>query len=503
MKNLSSSLRSSWLAAVVFAVFAGVIAFGCAGQGGSSGIPNFQQIMRSSSLSGFQSMAAISGYTRRAMRVTNPVAPSILSTENGYDNMLGLYVGDGAINGGTMTFSFFTDQAHTNPAGMMSATIPGGIWNPMYTTFPTTVTSHVDVDDGHHAGSGDMLLTYNNALGESTVTGDLHLDQNDIDLGLDLTVSNDGSQIGGGWTAATQGVTVKMTNLSGSPDGEWSGDVSVQPFGWTGSVTMNPETGAYQANVNTSQGPINIAVDSAMTMTISHGSEHIVITNALGAGLAGSNPGGSGGNTGGLTSTGGATGGLSSTGGSTTGETNGSTNTTGETTGETTGTTNTTGETTSAGSTGSVTTGSTNGSTTAGTTGTTTTTTGETTGSTNGSTSAGTTGSTSTTGETTGSTNGSTSAGTTGSTTTTTGGFTTGSLTTGSNTTGSTSAGTTGSTTTTTGSNTSSTGGTTTGTSGSTGGTTNSTGSTTTTGGSTTGTSGGSTTGSNDSTGGG
>lgn len=454
----NSRTRSALGAGAVFACLGALVAFGCGGNTATSENAEavFQQTLRTSSLAGYQTMAAVSGYARRAMSESAPAVPSFASTdENGYDDMLGLYVDQGTIAGPTLTHRFYLDQAKTQPAGMMTVTVPGETWDRNYSFYPASVKTHVDVDEGHHAGSGDAEVAYLNDKGDCTVQGSIHLDRNDIDLALNLEVKNQGTEIGGGWTASRNGVAVKMTNLSGTPDGEWTGNLRVDPIGWQGTVKMTPDEGMYEATMDSSKGDITVGVNAQKQMTIAVAGQQIVIDNALAASVTadpntnGTGNGGASG--GGLNSTG--SGGLSSTG-ATGGSTNGESN--GGATGETTGT-NTTGETT--GTTGANTTGETTGTTgvltTGGFTGSTTGTTSST-GETNGSTSAGTTSAGGTTTTTTGSNTGSTSAGgtttgsgTTGSGTTTTTGSNTGSTsagTTGSETTGSTTAGTTGST---------------------------------------------------------
>jgi len=205
-----------------------------------------------------------------------------------YVPSLNLYSGGLQFSGHTATLSFFSDAAGTQPAGSATATLPTGLSNPLdptsYSTYPAVVTLVLDITGGNVPCTGTIQITFKDGAGANTMTGTNTLTRTQVGFTLDLTL-DDNLNAGGSITVTEGGATIQLTQVSGPPLGTLTANVSVSPYGWTGTGTLTLLSGAMAVNL-TAGTTAGFSTTSAGNLDINNadGTQEIVF-NPLAAGL--------------------------------------------------------------------------------------------------------------------------------------------------------------------------------------------------------------------------
>lgn len=271
--QLISLMTSARLLFVLMLVTA--ITNGCDGGSSSSGGQNTTLLSGSAAeqavgLSGYQSFRAQADFPYAAVRLGLPAtspfvkAGKLISRLSSitYISELNLYESI-STQGNTETVNFFTDPSGVTSAGSMILTVPTGtIGN--YTTYPQTISVVVNITAGNILCSGSGSITYTGPTGANTMKGNLILKTTNISIDFNLTLSSTGV-VGGSATIVENGATISMTNINGPLSGNITGNVTVAPYGWTGTCTFSLVDGSFSYSLN-----ILGSVSSAAT-NASHG----------------------------------------------------------------------------------------------------------------------------------------------------------------------------------------------------------------------------------------
>jgi hypothetical protein len=173
--------------------------------------------------------------------------------------------------------------------------------NNAYPSFPLAIKIAVNITAGNLASAGNFVLTYTGSSGANTLTGTLAIPARGITLTLNITLS-DSLQVGGSMTVAENGATINIGSLAGNLLGTITGNVTVAPNGWTGTMSISLLTGAYSVNLNTGTGNSTALLNSSGNLVVGFADgTGDTITNPINAPLASGNGtvGGGGGGGGG------------------------------------------------------------------------------------------------------------------------------------------------------------------------------------------------------------
>src|SRR5579871_6019854 len=234
-----------------------------------------------------------------------------------YVSLLNLYTPGATLSGNTFSLPYFTDAAGTTSAGGITMTLPAGGTDPTnYTSYPVQVPIVVNITAGNIPCQGTVKITFTGNTGANTMTGILTLTRDNVVFQLNLALS-DQLDVSGSITINEKGATIQATKISGNLTGTLQCNITVSPYGWTGTGTLNLLNGQLTMNLNTGSGTMTSASDTAGSLNLNYadGTKETV-TNAATAGLAsGNGTGNSGSGSGGSGSGGSGSGG---SGGSTT-----------------------------------------------------------------------------------------------------------------------------------------------------------------------------------------
>jgi hypothetical protein len=321
---------SSWFPVVTFLCLLTFI--GCSGSNSGMAPVGGKPAARTSIVAGDQSLVGGSNYPLYALSLAAPqgskpvqrVTPAALT----FVPSLGLYRAAGQATGNRMVTRFYTDSKGTVSAGAITETIPSlATWDTNYKKYPVEVDMAINITGGNLPGSGQLVTIFTDATGANTMKGSYTLSRNGIVTKLDLSRSSSGA-VGGTITMVVGGITAIVDHLTGSIDGGFKGQVTVQPYGYKGTATLFLLTGAYSITLNVDGHVITGKSNASGGLDLNYGDgTKETIPNPLTVNL------GTGGTTGGTTTATTTT--TSTTGATTTSGTTGST--TSSTTGGTTG----------------------------------------------------------------------------------------------------------------------------------------------------------------------
>lgn len=224
-----------------------------------------------------------------------------------YNAILNLYSTPLQMSGNSAAINYYTDAAGTQAAGALTITQTStSSYSTAYSAYPATITAKMELTAGNLPCSGTMNIVYSDANGANSMTGKLTLTRTSVDVNINMTLTSN-LKVGGSISMQESGATISLTNIAGDLASPLTCDVSVAPYGWTGSGTFSLLDGTFSMNMNTTTGRATAAPDSSGNLAISYadGAKETVTSPLLAALVGGS--GGSGGNNGG--STGGTTGG--------------------------------------------------------------------------------------------------------------------------------------------------------------------------------------------------
>jgi hypothetical protein len=160
----------------------------------------------------------------------------------------------------------------------------------------------MELTAGNLPCSGTMNIVYSDANGANSMTGKLTLTRTSVDVNINMTLTSN-LKVGGSISMQESGATISLTNIAGDLASPLTCDVSVSPYGWTGSGTFSLLDGTFSMNLNTTTGRATAAPDSAGNLAISYadGATETVTSPLLAALVGGTTGGNNGGSTGGTT----------------------------------------------------------------------------------------------------------------------------------------------------------------------------------------------------------
>jgi 6-phosphogluconolactonase (cycloisomerase 2 family) len=202
---------------------------------------------------------------------------------------LDLYTDGGILKGNVYTIGFFEDAAGTQPAGTAVLTLPADVTDPTdptsYGTYPALVTAKINLTAGNVPCKGNVAISFTDDSGANSMTGTMTLTRTDVVFSLDLALAST-FDVSGSITVKENGATLLLTNVMGVVSGPLTCDLTIDPYGWTGTGTIDLLTGALTANVETGAGTSSVSADDLQSLGIDYadGAQEIVI-KPLAAGL--------------------------------------------------------------------------------------------------------------------------------------------------------------------------------------------------------------------------
>ena len=241
-------------------------------------------------------LASPTGSMLRSMSGTNPLSKSLglkkmtSSTEKSiFIPMLNLYLSGGTEGLHGIELLFSLDSAGTQPAGNVTVTCPPGVTvlsdtSVFYSSFPLSSPISIDITGGNLPCTGNLVVKCIDTTGSNTLTGTNTLTKDNVVFSLNLSL--DGTSVSGSITITESGATIQATNVHGKLIGPLTCDVTINPYGWTGTGTLNLMTGSVTLNVNTGTGASTAASDSLGNLTVNYADgTHEIVVNAMSGGL--------------------------------------------------------------------------------------------------------------------------------------------------------------------------------------------------------------------------
>lgn len=287
---------------------------GCRKDSSNEPLLQGNQAFHASAVAGYQTLGAGVSYPFKIVQLTSPTASPIhglLLSDNplhapgsvvfksdpaGTDSIefipyLNLY-GKHIINGNILLMSFYSDAEGAQPAGNITVTLPTPITNPSdptsYATYPANVKADLNITGGNLPCKGNLVISFTGGTGANTMTGTNTLTRDNVVFTLNLALDNQMSATGS-ITINESGATIEATNVQGQVFADLSCNITISPYGWTGTGVLNLITGSVVANVNTGTGISTATSDNTGRLNIKYadGTQEIVV-NALSASLTGS-----------------------------------------------------------------------------------------------------------------------------------------------------------------------------------------------------------------------
>lgn len=266
-----------------------------------------------SAVAGYQTVGAGVSYPFKALQLASPTGSLIhsLSTSNNLLHSIGsalikrnsdvseslefvpylnLY-GGYEFNGNILLMSFYYDATGMQSAGNITVTLPTDISNPLdptsYASYPANITIDLNITGGNLPCLGNLLIIFTGGTGANTMTGTNTLTRDNVIYTLELALDNQ-MKATGSITIQESGATIEATNVQGPAFGDLTCDITINPYGWTGTGKLNLITGSMSAQVNTGSGASSATSDSLGNLNINYadGTQEIVV-NALSANLTG------------------------------------------------------------------------------------------------------------------------------------------------------------------------------------------------------------------------
>jgi|WetSurMetagenome_2_1015567.scaffolds.fasta_scaffold28249_2 uncharacterized protein (TIGR02145 family) len=267
------------------------------------------QAFRAAAVAAYQAVGAGVSYPLKALQIASPTG-SMLRNMSGTNSLskspgsiktagsaklfkyipgLNLYLTGGTEGLHVLELLFSIDPAGTQPAGNVSVTLPEGVTiltdsTVIYSSFPLSSTIDIAITEGNLPCTGNLVSKFIDKTGANTLTGTNTLTKDNVVFSLNLSLDTIG--VSGSITITESGASIQATNVHGKLLGPLTCDVTVNPYGWTGTGTLNLMTGAVTLTVNMGTGTSTAASDSLGNLTVNYadGTPEIVV-NALSAGL--------------------------------------------------------------------------------------------------------------------------------------------------------------------------------------------------------------------------
>ncbi len=303
---------------------------GCGGSGSKTSTTLLQgdPAFRSASVASYQSLGAGVAYPYFALQIASPTgsplhtraaerlgiaAASLTSASHSGGRTastraagltlvpaLNLYVDAGTSSGNAFSLNYFTDSAGTQSAGSVTITLPAGTPTlSTYASYPVQIPIAVNITGGNLPCHGNAVLKFTGASGANSLVGDFTLTKNNVPFHVDLALS-DQLDVSGAITIQGSGATITATNIRGNLLTPLQCDVTVAPYGWTGTGTLSLTTGQITLHLNTGAGVSTTTADSSGNLTLAYADGKTeTVNNALLAGLVSGSTGGGSANGGG------------------------------------------------------------------------------------------------------------------------------------------------------------------------------------------------------------
>ena len=209
--------------------------------------------------------------------------------------LLNLYGGH-RFNGNVLTIFFYSDSAGTQSAGNVTVTLPANTTDPLdptsYASYPANITIALNITGGNLPCTGNLAVSFTGGTGANTMTGTNTLTKDNVVFDLNLALDNQMNATGS-VTIKESGATIEATNVKGRVYAYLTCDVKINPYGWTGTGTLNLIQGSMTVSVNTGTGTSTAASDSLGSLNINYADgTHEIVVNALSGGLTSAKPAG-------------------------------------------------------------------------------------------------------------------------------------------------------------------------------------------------------------------
>jgi len=222
------------------------------------------QAFQASAVAGYQALGAGVSYPFKALQLASPTGSVIhsLSVSNNLLNSIGsalfkhrsyltdslefvpylnLYGGYG-FNGNILLMSFYSDAAGMQSAGSITVTLPTDITNPLdptsYASYPATIKIELNITGGNLPCTGSLLIIFTGRSGANTMTGTNTLTRDNVVFKLNLALDNQMNATGS-ITIQESGATIEATNVQAPAFGDLTCDITINPYGWTGTGELN------------------------------------------------------------------------------------------------------------------------------------------------------------------------------------------------------------------------------------------------------------------------
>jgi hypothetical protein len=290
-KNRCSTL-ATFIPAVLTAAMALIVAPGCGGGGGGGGGSSTQLLQgnaafKAVAIGGFQSLGAGSAYPYNALTLTSPTG-SVVRTKAAQAlfsilrpgmqlsraaatkgatlslvSELNLYA-TGVINSGNNAeIDFFLDAAGAQPAGSLTMALPQSASSAtFFNSYPAVVQMAVNLTAGNLPCKGNCTITFSGPTGANALVGSMTLTRTNVEIDINASLASDAS-VTGTITVHESGATIQMTSISGQVLGDLTSNITVAPYGWTGTATINLTTGSMTVNLNTGSGTSTAKSDAS------------------------------------------------------------------------------------------------------------------------------------------------------------------------------------------------------------------------------------------------
>jgi hypothetical protein len=277
-------------------VLAAVVVVGCSGGGSGPSAPTLQgkPAFRAAAIAGYQALGAGMAYPFTALQLSKPAGSSIPGRKVGrqgtpptFNAALGLYIAAPQATATGYIVRYFTDAAGTVSAGTMTITQPPATAaGNGYGGYPAAVPLTVDLAQGNLPVRGSGAITYTGPSGANRMTGDFTLPRYGIQVRLDLSLT-DALQVGGSVTVKENGATITVSEIAGNLNETLQGRVTVAPYGWSGTATLNLLTGEFSVNI-TDIGTAARNASGGLVLGYSEDNSTETVPDALTAPLVGS-----------------------------------------------------------------------------------------------------------------------------------------------------------------------------------------------------------------------
>jgi 6-phosphogluconolactonase (cycloisomerase 2 family) len=267
---------------------------------------------RAASVAGYQAVGAGGSFPLGALQIASPSGSPIHNAARlrailrgaggagrvasqaagtlGYVPEIDLYMAEPVLNGNVITMGFYSDSTGTQPAGTVTITLPPTFMGPStdptsYVSYPVLITIAINITGGNVPCNGNIRLTFTGPTGANSMTGTNTLTRNGVVFTVNLAL-DDKFNVTGSISVKESGATLEATDVQGTL---FSGqaltcNVTVEPYGWTGTGTIDLFTGQMTVNLNSDTYTAASGALYNLDVNYADGTQEIVV-NAPSAGL--------------------------------------------------------------------------------------------------------------------------------------------------------------------------------------------------------------------------